>query len=145
MLQELEILNGELSMNFDPLNTKYTIMVNNEQNTLEMKYKLKEDTNITITGNILNEAKNEIVLTVYNDTESMSYYLTVYKEETTTANSNIDLKEEIVLIEKESLPNYVAPLIASICFLIILLLFTLLFKKRKKADINKSVKKQLKI
>lgn len=133
MLQDLEILNGELSMKFDPLNTKYTVTVDSNEETLELNYKLKENSEISVIGNALNEYKNEVVLTVYNDTESMSYYLTVYKEETITANSNINLKEEIVLSENKDMPNYIAPLIASVCFLVILLFFTLLFKKKKKS------------
>ena len=32
----------------------------------------------------------------------------------------------------EEIPNYVAPLIGSSCFLIILILFSILFHKRKK-------------
>lgn len=133
MLQDLEILNGELSMKFDPLNTKYTVTVDSNEETLEFNYKLKENCEISVIGNALNEYKNEVVLTIYNDTESMSYYLTVYKEEIITANSNINLKEEIVLSENQDMPNYIAPLIASVCFLVILLFFTLLFKKKKKS------------
>ena len=51
MLEELKILNGELSIEFDPLNSKYTVFLNENDNQLDIEYKLKNDTNIIIEGN----------------------------------------------------------------------------------------------
>lgn len=133
MLEDLEIVNGELSLEFDPLNTKYTVMVDSDVDYLEINYKIDDDSNISIMGNELAKEENEVVITVYNDTESMSYYFTVYKDLAAPASVGLDLKEEIIISENKDVPNYVAPLIASACFLFILLFFTLLFKKKKKS------------
>lgn len=140
MLLDLVILNGEMSLKFDPLNTKYTITLNNNANELKIDYKLKEGCEISISGNNLIKNKNELILKVYNDTESVNYYLTVYKENTTNVSTNNLLAQEVEVAPKV-VPNYVAPLISSICFIAILLLFTLLFKKRKNTDFNKSAEK----
>ena len=36
MLQDLKIINGNLSLKFDPLNTKYTVIMNNNDNELKI-------------------------------------------------------------------------------------------------------------
>ena len=37
MLEELKILNGELSIEFDPLNSKYTVFLNENDNQLDIE------------------------------------------------------------------------------------------------------------
>lgn len=130
MLNELQILNGEMPLEFNSLNTIYTINVSNKETTLDLAYKTDDSNNISVFGNILKPGENEVVITVYNDSEMMSYYLYVYKEEALEATSNINDTNSLE-IAHSPLPNYAISSIASICFLIILLFFTLLFKKNK--------------
>ena len=131
MLKELKNLNGELSLEFDSLNTIYTVNLSNDDNMLLLEYKIDENDNISIKGNNLIEGKNEVVITVYNDKNSTSYYLEVYKDSSTNVVLNTS-KEVGINVAKTEMPDYVVPSIAVVCFLTILFLFVLLFKKSKK-------------
>ena len=132
MLKRLTILNGELSVKFDPLNTRYTVHTDSSVEKLEIEYEIEENDQISIFNNQINDDQNEIVITVYNDEESMSYYLEVYSTQTTLKEDNIKYLESLELNKDETVPAYVAPTIAGECFLIILFFFIILFKKRKK-------------
>ena len=131
MLKELKILNGELSLEFDSLNTIYTVNLSNDDNMLLLEYKIDENDNISIKGNNLIEGKYEVVITVYNDKNSTSYYLQVYNVSSTNVVLNTS-KEVGINVAKTEMPDYVVPSIAVVCFLTILFLFVLLFKKSKK-------------
>lgn len=131
MLKELNVLNGQLSLPFDPLNTRYTVMMNSDDNKLELDVLASDDYKISIYNNDIINNFTEVVITVYNDTDIMSYYLEVYKEENTTVNNSYDYFKELEINNDNEMPYYTAPLIASICFLLILFLFIILFKKRK--------------
>ena len=132
MLKRLTILNGELSVKFDPLNTRYTVHTDSSVEKLEIEYEIEENDQRSIFNNQINDDQNEIVITVYNDEESMSYYLEVYSTKTTLKEDNIKYLESLELNKDETVPAYVAPTIAGVCFLIILFFFIILFKKRKK-------------
>lgn len=132
MLKRLTILNGELSVKFDSLNTRYTVHTDSSVEKLEIEYEIEENDQISIFNNQINDDQNEIVITVYNDEESMSYYLEVYSTQTTLKEDNIKYLESLELNKDETVPAYVAPTIAGVCFLIILFFFIILFKKRKK-------------
>ena len=82
MLKKLVILNGKLSTNFDSLNTRYTVDTDQEVEKLEIEYVIEESDQISIFNNQINNNQSEIVITVYNDEESMSYYLEVYPTKT---------------------------------------------------------------
>ena len=128
MLKRLTILNGELSVKFDPLNTRYTVHTDSSVEKLEIEYEIEENDQISIFNNQINDDQNEIVITVYNDEESMSYYLEVYSTQTTLKEDNIKYLESLELNKDETVPAYVAPTIAGVCFLIILFFFIILFK-----------------
>ncbi len=115
MLKELKILNGELSLEFDSLNTIYTVNLSNDDNMLLLEYKIDENDNISIKGNNLIEGKNEVVITVYNDKNSTSYYLEVYKDSSTNVVLNTS-KEVGINVAKTEMPDYVVPSIAVVCY-----------------------------
>ena len=133
MLKDLVIMNGDIGLSFDPLNTIYTVNLTDDANILKFQYEINENDNISIFGNELKNGLNEVVITVYNDKEEMSYYLYVYKEKTLNASENIDTKITLNIVGKEKVSDYALPSISVICFLTILLFFTLLFKKNKKS------------
>ncbi len=135
MLNSLEVLNGEMSLKFDSLNTIYTVVVDSKQDSLNLKYDCSDDYKVSIFGNVLDDTNNEVVISVYNDFEVMSYYLEVYKEPE-VQNVFLGDNEGVSLEVKKEMPIYIAPSIASVCFLFILLFFTLLFKKSKKTKIK---------
>lgn len=131
MLKDLKILNGEMPLEFDPLNTVYTINMNGNNKELEFEYKIADTDSISIIGNDLKEGENNLVITVYNDEKMMSYYLTVYRNCTSQVNNSLNEMTNLELASKEEIPSYVVSSIGVICFLTILLFFTLLFKKNK--------------
>ena len=128
MLKDLEILNGEMSLKFDPLNTIYTITLNDDANNLEFNYDIGANDTLNVYGNNLEEGLNEVVLTVYNKKEQTSYYLYVLKKEPSLVNNIEDTKVNLEITPK-TINTYAAPLIGVSCFLFILLFFTLLFRK----------------
>ena len=131
MLKDLKILNGELSVKFDPLNTRYTVNMTNSDTKLELAYEIDEDDEISIFGNSLDGQDDLVVISVYNDDELMSYYLEINFLESKNVNLEQDYFASLELNSKQEVPKYVAPLIAGVCFLIILFFFAILFKKRK--------------
>ena len=131
MLKDLKILNGELSVKFDPLNTRYTVNMTNSDTKLELEYKIDEDDEISIFGNLLDGQDDLVVISVYNDDELMSYYLEINFLESKNVNLEQDYFASLELNSKQEVPKYVAPVIAGVCFLIILFFFAILFKKRK--------------
>lgn len=131
MLKDLKILNGELSVKFDPLNTRYTVNMTNSDTKLELEYEIDEDDEISIFGNSLDGQDDLVVISVYNDDELMSYYLEINFLESKNVNLEQDYFASLELNSKREVPKYVAPLIAGVCFLIILFFFAILFKKRK--------------
>lgn len=131
MLKDLKIINGDMSLKFDSLNTIYTINLTEDADVLKFQYEISENDKISIMGNDLKAGVNEVVLTVYNDEESMSYYLYVYKEEMILANSETLSGMELNISGKEEISSYALPTISVVCFITILLFFTLLFKKKK--------------
>ncbi len=131
MLESLEVLNGELTPKFDKYNNLYTVQIGNDVFSLELNYQVTSSANVSIFGNEnLQEGENEVIITVMDDTNKMTEYnLLVMKEEAKTT-SNTLITPEPLEVRKE-LPGYVAPLIAIICFTLILITFGLLFRKRK--------------
>ena len=133
MLKKLTLLNGELSLKFNSLNTRYTVHMTTDEEELKLEYEIEEEDKISIYNNHLEEDKTEVVITVYNEEEQMSYYLEVYKMKEELTTETEDYFASLEVKSDTYTPEYVAPLIAIICFLIILFFFTVLFKKRKNA------------
>lgn len=131
MLKDLKILNGELSLKFDPLNTRYTVNMTTEDTKLELEYEIDEDDEISIFGNSLDGQDDLVVISVYNDEDMMSYYLEINPLESENVNMEQDYFASLEVDSNKEIPGYVAPLIAGVCFLIILFFFAILFKKRK--------------
>ena len=131
MLESLEVLNGELTPKFDKYNNAYTVQVANDVFSLELKYQVASSANVSIFGNEnFQEGENEVIIMIMDDTDKTTEYnLLVMKEEAQTT-SNTLITPEPLEVRKE-LPGYVAPLIAIICFTLILITFGLLFRKRK--------------
>lgn len=129
MLKDLEVLNGTLSLKFDPLNTKYTIILNKDEDKVNFKYILDDDTAMMISGNQKLNNGSMVIIRVSKNDEVINYYFNVYYEEVATASTNSLIDLEIT--PKKEISKYAGPGIACICFLIILFLYVLLFKKKK--------------
>ena len=132
MLKKLEILNGELSVKFEPLNTRYTVKMTTNEEELKINYEIEEDDSISIFNNQITKDNTEVVITVYNDEEMMSYYLEVYQMEDKEVTNSENYFKSLEIKSDAYTPEYIAPLIAGVCFVCILFLFAVLFKKKKK-------------
>ncbi len=128
MLQDLKILNGELSLKFDPYQTKYSVNVANDVSSLLFDYVVIDDAKVDILNNDLTRS-DEVRLKVTKDEKTTFYTFNVLKEEE-VSTSDMIAKELEVIAPKEISP-YAVPSIASISFLLILFLFVLLFSKKK--------------
>ena len=130
MLNDLEIINGDLSPEFDCLNNIYSVTISENVDELVMDYSVTDGYIVNVIDNKdLASGENEVYIQVIKDEEINTYTLLVYKESSEPV-FNYDYNLDTVEVEKE-LPEYVAPLIGGSCFLIILIVFLLLFKKRK--------------
>lgn len=130
MLNDLEIINGELSPEFDCLNNIYSVTISENVDELVMDYSVTDGYIVNVIDNKdLAAGENEVYIQVIKDEEINTYTLLVYKESSEPV-FNYDYNLDTVEVEEE-LPEYVAPLIGGSCFLIILIVFLLLFKKRK--------------
>ena len=130
MLNDLKIINGVLSPEFDIYNNIYSVNIDENEDKLVIEYDVDSDYIVNIIDNeSLVPGNNEVYLQVIKDNEINTYTLLVYKEETDTVVNYDYLLEPLEV--KEELPSYVAPLIIGCCFFVILLVFILLFKKKK--------------
>ena len=131
MLEDLEILNGIISPEFDIYNNIYSVSILEDVDELVINYKVSDGYVVNIIdNNNLVPGENEVYIQVVKDDEINTYTLLVNKESSEEV-INYDYLLEPLEVEEE-LPEYVAPLIGGICFFIILCTFLLLFKKKKK-------------
>ncbi len=125
MLEELKVLNGIITPKYDIYNDIYTVTVDNDVYALVIDYKATDT--VYIKGNEdLKEGENIVYLEIGKRIITL---IVNKKEEELASFIDPNLKEKVEVEMK--MPNYIAPLIGGSCFLIILLTFVLLFKKRK--------------
>ena len=131
MLEDLNIVNGELTPEFDIYNNIYSVSVAGYVDELVIDYKVTDGYVVNVIDNHdLVPGENEVYIQVIKNEEINTYTLLVNKK-SSEAVVNYDYLLEPLEVEEE-LPEYVAPLIGGICFFIILCTFLLLFKKKKK-------------
>lgn len=131
MLEDLNIVNGELTPEFDIYNNIYSVSISEEIDELVIDYEVTDGYVVNVIDNHdLVPGENEVYIQVIKNEEINTYTLLVNKK-SSEAVVNYDYLLEPLEVEEE-LPEYVAPLIGGICFFIILCTFLLLFKKKKK-------------
>lgn len=130
MLTDLEILNGELSPVFDIYNDIYSVTVDEDVDRLVMDYKVSEGYVVNVIDNeSLSAGENEVYIQVINGENINTYTLLVYKEDSEPV-VNYDYLMEPLEVEEE-MPEYVPPVIIGSCAFIIILVFFILFHKKK--------------
>lgn len=125
MLLDLEILNGDMSLEFDKYVNNYTVNVDSNVTKLEIEYKCLDNNTVSILNNNLEYGINYVYIDVLSESGSNLYTLEVYKD-----------KEEYVFLENEvevekEMPKYSPYIIGITSLFIIVLTFILLFKKKK--------------
>lgn len=130
MLEDLEILNGIISPEFDIYNNIYSVSILEDVDELVINYKVSDGYVVNIIdNNNLVPGENEVYIQVIKENEINTYTLLVNKEETEDV---ADLKYLLEPLEvKEELPTYVAPLIGGSCLFLIFIFFLIIFRKRK--------------
>lgn len=127
-MNNLEVLNGEMALKYDKNIDTYSITVSSDVNALEIKYELDDTSTLNVYGNtLLSPGENKVILACKNNDDIRYITLVVNKEKALkTTSLNVDYRNE-----KKVLPSFTIPLIASICFVLILVTYYLLFKKKK--------------
>ncbi len=135
MLDFLNILNGNLSPEFDKLNNEYTVFVSSETSSLVIEYIAEDGYFVDIIGNDSFESGENIVQIMVTDEIGSidEYKIIVNKSEEESA---FDENASLIALEAVAVdnpPTYLAPLSASIIFLIILGIFKIMFLSKKNA------------
>ena len=130
MLKDLKILNGILELKFNEYTYEYTVVVEDDINNLEIDYKLEDDCYLTIRDNEIDYGENIVYLDVYNVDNLITYTLYVYKEssELTSGIDNYKKSLEIANSNNE-IETYKVQLLTVGVFLIIVIIFSILFKR----------------
>lgn len=130
MLEDLEILNGIISPEFDIYNNIYSVSILEDVDKLVINYKVSDGYVVNIIdNNNLVPGENEVYIQVIKENEINTYTLLVNKEETEDVADLEYLLEPLEV--KEELPTYVAPLIGGSCLFLIFIFFLIIFRKRK--------------
>ncbi len=136
MLTYLDILNGELSPSYHEYNTLYTVNVDSDVQELEMKYFVDEKYTVNVINNKnLLVGENIININVLENDEIVEQYiLLVNKEEVSTVFNEVVLTPEVnpSSSQMEKLPDYVIPLMIIFVLILILLMFKVLFPRKKR-------------
>lgn len=129
-LKDLSINNGYMTLDFDKLNSNYTIILNEGEDALDINYDLEDEyASLIIYNNygLLLSNKEVIIRVISSDEKSESlYHLNVIKESDETISN---MNEQIALEIKKTTKVHIESIIASISFLCILLVLGKLFKK----------------
>lgn len=130
VLLDLEILNGVMSLKFDKYVNTYTVEVDNSVEKLQFNYKVEDEFQVDVINNEnINEGLNYVYIIVTNKNEQNTYTLEVYKEVTkdVISTSNLETKLEVEQQVNKNTPY----IIGTICIVIILIFFLIIFHPRK--------------
>lgn len=129
MLQDLTILNGEISLKFSPYQTKYTVIVKSDVTSLLFDYQVRDGDTIQIYNNDL-EISDDVEVKVIHENKETSYFFHVLREEEKISSLDSSFTN-LDIIKKDEISPYAVPGISASAFLLILFFFVLLFHKKK--------------
>ena len=131
MLENLEIVNGLLSPEFDIYNNIYSVDVASDVSSLVINYEVSDGYTVNIIDNHdLDYGENEVYIQVIKESEINTYTLLVYKE---NVEKVINYENLVDTVEVQSEMNPYTPyIIIGSCLIIILVVFYFLFLKGKK-------------
>lgn len=132
MISDVKILNGELELKFNEYTYEYTVKVDKDVNKLEFEYTINEGTSVEIRNNYIDEENNIVYLDVYDVNNTITYAFYVYKENTNMSLGIDNYKKSLEVTVVDKYYEYkVMGLIAG-CFFMIILVFSILFRRKKK-------------
>ena len=130
MLNDLEAVNGSMSPQFSPSILEYNVSVDEDVMSLILNYDAPIDATVTIHGNnYLTEGENHVLIEVYQN-ELVTYKLTVFKSSSETMSGIMNDYQKVEVMESRWYDNLITPGISIVCFLTIVILFCIIFKKR---------------
>ena len=130
MLNNLEVVNGSMSPQFSPTILEYNVSVDADTVSLILNYDTSLDAKVTIHGNTyLTEGENHVLIEVFED-ELTTYTLTVFKSSSETVGGIYNEYQKIEANESHWYDELITPGISIMCFLTIVFLFCIIFKKR---------------
>ncbi len=131
MNNELYVTNGIMDLDFNPYVYEYTVLIDDNINSLEFSYNLLEGYNIDIRNNIINKDNQVIYVDIYNIDNIDTYTFYVYKENNIYSSLIDEYKKSIEVTNKE-IPIYKVEILSVIIFLLIVIVFSIMFKKKYK-------------
>lgn len=130
MLEDLEVLNGEMDLEFSSLIDYYTVSVGNDVYSLNLNYKLSDNATLNIRNNeSLQEGNNYVYLDVYEGNKVNTYTLEVYKE---VLKKTMEIVDDTSKVEVKSVPVYTKYLLIFAGLIVILFTYKILFRKGEK-------------
>lgn len=131
MIHDLQILNGTLELNFNEYTYFYTVTVPDNVSSLEFSYKLADDTYVEIKNNDLVEEENTVTLEVYNVNDAVTYTFLVYKNKIEDVSGIDNYMKSLEVESIDTLNLYKVQILAISIFLMLVLLFTFIFHRKK--------------
>ncbi len=130
MLKDLKVLNGNLELAFDEFNYEYTVEVSDDTEKLELELKYDDGVNVSVIDNELKNSDNIVYVKASKDDKEDIYTLYVHKKVTNEV-TGIDLFKDSLEVKPEELELYKVQILGISIFLILVIIFSLLFKKKK--------------
>lgn len=128
LINDLKIKNATISPKFDQYNNYYSVTIDENTDKLDFEYDFNKDKyEVKITNNE-NLVENKLIyVTVYNkeSKEKNTYIFKIYLEEVITTVKTVDNEEDTGKKDKKT-TNY-APVIGTVCFLLIIFVYYVIF------------------
>ncbi len=138
MLENLKILNGDLELKYNEYTYEYTVTVEDDVTSLEFEYKLLPECNVLIRDNILDSKENTVYLDVYDVNHEITYTFHVTKESSNTVSMIDNYKKSLEVKSNKNIEIYQVQLLSCGLFLILVIVFSLLFKRKKSNNLSKN-------
>ena len=129
VINNVVISNGEITPNFDKYNNYYSITIDESIKSLDISCEYDEEKYDIEIGNNTNLIDNKLVyITIFDrDTlEQNTYIFKVYVNDNKSVVNTLDDSEFLDVESKKDSYNY-APLIGTICFVLIIVVFKIMF------------------
>ena len=131
VLSELNILNGEISPKFEPLNNSYTIILDKDVYNVEFDYKKDDDIEIEIVNNFDLENNSSVEIVLRYEKNVVKYHFQILKE--VEENINLTFLETNDIVENNFMFEYKNYIIPSTCIILIVMVNRILFHKKKQS------------
>lgn len=128
VLEELMILNGELSLPFDKMNTEYTVTLDEQEFHLELDYKVGDGITVAVNNNHDLENNSIVTLTITDNESVLEYNFHILKEAEDISPVFNEVEPEEV---NSFMFKYKIYIIPSVCLILIILCHKILFRKHK--------------